>query len=80
MNEEREYLNTSDPYVSEFLRLAAKALAEAYQSSYDMPKDLPDGWIAIRVGIHPECHKVAPKLNAEDSLRRLLKTWNFEGE
>lgn len=68
----REYLNTSDEYVSHVLRIAAKALAEAYQSSYDMPKDMGDGWIGVRIGVHPECHMVKPKKDVDEALRRLL--------
>ena len=72
MSEAREYLNTSDEYVSEILRLAAKAIAEAYQTSYDMPKDLPDGWIGIRVDILPERLTARPKRDANVALQRLL--------
>ncbi|MBU2789223.1 hypothetical protein HFQ13_13610, partial [Acidithiobacillus sp. VAN18-1] len=54
MSEAREYLNTNDEYVYDILRIAAKAIAEAYQTTYDAPKDLPDGWIGIRVDINPE--------------------------
>ncbi len=72
MSEAREYLNTSDEYVSDILRLAAKAIAEAYQTSYDMPKDLPDGWIGIRVDILPERLTARPKRDANVALQRLL--------
>ena len=72
MSEAREYLNTSDEYVSDILRLAAKAIAEAYQTSYDMPKDLPDGWIGIRVDILPERLTAKPITNANVALERLL--------
>ena len=72
MSEAREYLNTSDEYVSDILRLAAKTIAEAYQTSYDMPKDLPDGWIGIRVDILPERLTARPKRDANVALQRLL--------
>lgn len=72
MSEAREYLNTSDEYVSDILRLAAKAIAEAYQTSYDMPKDLPDGWIGIRVDIHPDRLTAKPKRDAYAVTQRLL--------
>ena len=72
MSEARKYLNTSDEYVSDILRLAAKALAGAYQTSYDMPKDLPDGWIGIRVDILPERLTARPAMDADTELQRLL--------
>ena len=72
MSEARKYLNTSDEYVSDILRLAAKALACAYQTTYDMPKDLPDGWIGIRVDILPERLTAKPTGDADAELLRLL--------
>ncbi|OCB03917.1 hypothetical protein BBC27_05735 [Acidithiobacillus ferrivorans] len=82
MSEARKYLNTSDECVSDILRLATKALACAYQTTYDMPKDLPDGWIGIRVDILPERLTGKPTGDANAELQRLLnvapwtKTWN----
>ncbi|MBU2720087.1 hypothetical protein HF563_12030 [Acidithiobacillus ferridurans] len=72
MSEARKYLNTSDEYVCDILRLAAKAIAEAYGTSYDCPKDLPDGWIGIRVDILPERLAARPIMNANVALERLL--------
>ncbi|MBN6742574.1 hypothetical protein JKG47_19070 [Acidithiobacillus sp. MC6.1] len=76
MSEAREYLNTGDEYVSEILRLAAKAIAEAYQTTYDMPVDLPDGWIGIRVDIQPERLKAVPHRHAGHELQRLVDLYN----
>ena len=83
MSEARKYLNTSDEYVSDILRLAAKALAGAYQTSYDMPKDLPDGWIGIRVDITPEHLTARPRMDetaAYQGLQRLsnLAVWSCD--
>ena len=75
MSEARKYLNTSDEYVSDILRLAAKALACAYQTTYDYPKDLGDGWIGIRVDILPERLTARPGMDetaAYQGLQRLL--------
>ncbi|MBN6739845.1 hypothetical protein JKG47_04725 [Acidithiobacillus sp. MC6.1] len=76
MSNARQYLNTGDEYVSDILRLAAKAISEAYQTSYDMPVDLPDGWIGIRVDLIPERLKAVPQRDAGDALQRLLDMYN----
>ncbi|BDB14042.1 hypothetical protein [Acidithiobacillus ferrooxidans] len=72
MSEARQHLNTSDEYVSDILRLVAKALAEVYGTSYDYPKDLPDGWIGIRVDISPERLTAKPIMPPDLTLNRLL--------
>ncbi|MBU2796480.1 hypothetical protein HFU75_06840 [Acidithiobacillus sp. VAN18-2] len=72
MSEAREYLNTGDEYVYDILRIAAKAIAEAYRTTYDAPKDLPDGWIGIRVDINPERLKAVPHKDAKDALQGFL--------
>lgn len=77
MSEIRDHLNTSDEYVSEILRIAAKAIAAAYQTTYDMPKDLPDGWIGIRVDISPEQFKATPKGDANVLLQKMLQRSNL---
>lgn len=77
MSEARKYLNTSDEYVADILRLAAKAISEAYGTTYDYPKDLPDGWVGIRVDITPEHLTARPRMDeaaAYQRLRRLAET------
>ena len=83
MSETRRYLNTSDEYVADILRLAAKAISEAYGTTYDYPKDLGDGWIGIRVDIRPERLTARPILDesaAYQELRRLsnLVIWSID--
>ncbi|MBN6739905.1 hypothetical protein JKG47_05025 [Acidithiobacillus sp. MC6.1] len=72
MSEAREYLNTGDEYGYDILRIAAKAIAEAYQTTYDAPKNLPDGWIGIRVDINPERLQAVPGTDAKDALQGFL--------
>ena len=82
MSEARKYLNTSDEYVADILRIAAKAIACAYQTTYDYPKDLGGGWIGIRVDILPERLTARPTGDADAELQRLLnvatRTRNME--
>ena len=82
MSETRRYLNTGDEYVADILRLAAKAISEAYGTTYDYPKDLPDGWIGIRVDIPPERLAAKPVRDEEavyQGLQRLsnLAVWSL---
>ncbi len=76
MSEAREYLNTGDKYVSDILQLAAKALSRAYQTTYDPPKDLSEGWIGIRVDVQPERLKAMPHGNAGTEMKHLLDLYN----
>ncbi len=77
MSEARKYLNTSDEYVSDILRLAAKALACAYQTTYDYPKDLGDGWIGIRVDILPEHLTARPRMDETAAYQGLQRLSNL---
>lgn len=69
---DRRYLGIADAGVDDVLRLAAKALAEAYGATYDPPEDLPDGWVGFRVDLEERHILAAPKRNACMELQRLL--------
>ena len=77
MSETRRYLNTSDEYVADILRLAAKAISEAYGTTYDYPKDLPDGWIGIRVDITPEHLTARPRMDETAAYQGLQRLSNL---
>jgi hypothetical protein len=68
----REYLNTSDDYVRDVLHIAVKSISLAYRTSYDPPRDLPDGWIGVRIDIPFHRFKVKPERDADEILQRLI--------
>ena len=83
MSETRMHLSTSDDYVAHILRMAAKAISEAYRTTYDYPKDLPDGWIGIRVDFPRDRLTARPRLDEADAfqgLQRLLDlaVWSID--
>jgi hypothetical protein len=68
----REYLNTSDDYVRDVLHIAVKSISLAYRTSYDPPRDLPDGWIGVRIDTPFDRIRIEPARDADEILQRLI--------
>jgi hypothetical protein len=68
----QKFLGVEDDGVDLVLRLAVKALSEAYGMFYDHPQNLPGGWIGFRVDVGDRDLRVVPKRNACNELQRLL--------
>ncbi len=68
----REHLNTSDDYVRDILHIAVKSISLAYRTSYDPPRDLPDGWIGVRIDTPFDRIRIEPARDADEILQRLI--------